>query len=217
MLFRRFGISSRAQRITLSVIALLLALVIAFLQDDQGAAREATAPAMRDSGAATAASPTEAAGRQIAPQPQQTQVRAQQTERERAVATAVRWLKGQEGGKHRGHAIARHVGKSDAQLRARLERDGKSVVSGFYDIEAAAVAIVRTIRYSPNDRRVQRWLKDDESRRRLALRRTFDRPVGRIVYRDGGARDGATTVAVLTKWRESGRIGYRLLTAYVEP
>ena len=186
------------QRISLSLIALLLAIVIGVLQGEPevDAAQPIASP---PSDVASGAEPARSA-----------------TTREQAVAKAVRWLERQEGGKHRGHTIDRHVGKSDRQLRERLEREGKSVVSGFYDLETAAVAIVRTIRHKPNDQRVKRWLGDDDSNRRLALRRGFDRAIGRIVYRDGNARDGNTAVAVLTKWRESGRTSYRLLTAYVE-
>lgn len=206
MLFRRFGISSKTQRISLSVIALALALLIGFLQD--GSAPAPSAASQTGAAPATAAPadpPTPAA-----------QVAAASS-REQAVAQAIRWLKGQEGGDHRGHAIARHVGKSNADLRARIARDDVSVASAFYDLETAAVAIVRTVRHQPNDARVRRWLGDDASKRRLALRRTFDKPIGRIVYRSGDARDGKSAVAVLTKRRDGDRVGYRLLTAYVEP
>jgi hypothetical protein len=109
-----------------------------------------------------------------------------------------------------------HDGKSDKQLKQRLERDNKSVASGFYYLETAAVAIVRTIRHKKSDSRVRRWLGDNDSQRRLALRRAFEKPVGRIVCRDGAARDGKGVVAVLTKWQSKGKTSYPLLTAYVE-
>ena len=193
----RFGISPRLQRISLSLIALFLAIVIAFLQGEPEV--DAAHPVAPPSAAAPAGVET-----------------ARATTREQAIAQAIRWLKAQEGGKHRGHTIERHVGKSDRALRDRLRREGKSVVSGFFDLETAAVAVVRTIRHKSNHERVKRWLDDDDSKRRLALRRSFKKAIGRIVYRDGNARDGKTAVAVLTKWRERGRTSYRLLTAYVE-
>lgn len=193
------------QRILLSLIALALALLIAFLQEDGGAARDAAPPAMRGAPA------TEAPAPETEPAP------SRATSREQAVAQAVRWLQAQEGGPHHGHTIARHVGKSDADLRDRLDRDGVPVASGFYDLETAAIAIARTIKHAPNDARVRRWLDDDETRRRLALRRLFDKPIGRIVYRGGDGKDGRTAVAVLVKRTIDGRPGYRLLTAYVEP
>lgn len=180
--------TSRTKRILLSALALVLAAIIAFLQD--GSPPQDAAP------------PTE-------------QVETANN-REQAVAQAIRWLESQEGGKHRGHAIARHVGKSDAQLRQRLQEQSISAASAFYDLEMAAVAVVRTIHYKANDAKVRQWLGDDASQRRLALRRAFDRPIGRIVFRSGDARDGKSAVAVLTKWREDGEVGYRLLTAYVE-
>lgn len=212
MILKRLGLTSRAQRMSLSLIALALAAVILVLQGEDGGPRDATAAPSDE----VAAAP----GIELSPKPTTAaagQKVARAKTREEAVAQAVRWLKGQEGGKHRGHAIARHVGKSDRALRDRLARDGKSIASGFYDIETAAVAIVRTIRHGPNDQRIKRWLNDDESRRRLAVRRAFDKSIGRIVYRGGDARDGKTAVAVLTKWRTRDKTSYRLLTAYVEP
>ena len=214
-MFSRFGISSRVQRIALSIIALFVAVAIGMLQGEPNEAQNASAVQPRPQ----AAKP--AAAQPAKPEPSQGVVQARSTaqkpsNREQAVRQAISWLKGQEGGKHRGHTIARHVGKSDRDLQDRIDRDGKSVASGFYDMETAAVAIVRTINHKPNKARVRSWLDDDASRRRLALRRLFDKPIGRIVYRNGDRRHGKTAVAVLTKWREKGRVSYRLLTAYVE-
>lgn len=204
MILNRLGMTSRQQRIVLSTIALGLAIVIALLQGEDGSARDQAAPASRTLAPREAVRADEPAG-------------GQDEARAAAVAKAIRWLEMQEDGPHRGHAIARHVGKSDAELRARLDREDISAASSFYDLETAAVAIVRTIRHEPNDRRVRRWLDDDKSKRRLALRRTFTKPLGRIVYRDGAARDGSSVVAVLAKGQSGEKVLYRLLTAYVEP
>ncbi len=218
MLFRRFNVSSRAQRIILSVAALALAVLIASLQGEPGAARDAAPSPFRDGGSAEPDARRPAADSRSPDKPDAAPADDPQSEARRAaVAKAIRWLEAQEGGEHRGHTIQRHVGRTDSQLHDRVERENISAASGFTDLETAAVAIVRTIRHEPNDARVRRWLNDDESQRRLALRRLFDRPVGRIVYRGGDARDGRTTVAVLTKWQDKGRTTYRLLTAYVEP
>ena len=203
-MFRRFGISSRTQRILLSGIALGITLLIIVLKDD-GRAPPAGQPLQVPALGGTPATATDA-------NPPKAETR------EEAVALAIRWLRSQEGGGHRGHAIARHVGKTDAELRARVEADGLEAASTFYDVETAAVAIVRTIRHEPNDARLRRWLDDDATRRRLALSRAFARPIGRIAFSDGAHADGKTALAVLTKVEESdGKTGYRLLTAYVEP
>lgn len=193
MLFRRIGMTSKTKRITLSVIALALALLISFLQDDK-------APAPQTDARAGATN---------------TQTAEPSQGREAAVAQAIQWLEDQEGGAHRGHAIARHVGKSDAALRRRLDNSDISAASSFYDLETAAVHIVRTIRHQPNDARVRSWLSDNDTRR-LALRRTFEKPIGRIVRRNGDTGDGKSAVAVLVKHRDGDRQSYRLLTAYVE-
>lgn len=207
MLFRRFGISSKTQRITLSVIALFLALVIGYLQGEPTPSQPGSAAQGRETAQA------DAPARDPAP----AQDRAPARDRADAVAKATQWLESQEGGRHGGHAIARHVGKSEDDLRRRLRNSDISTASGFYDLETAAVAIVRTVRHQPNDARVRRWLDDDADKRRLALRRSFEKPIGRIVKRNGQASHGKSAVAVLMKWREDGRQSYRLLTAYVEP
>ncbi len=208
-MFRRFGMTSRTQRIVLSLIALGIAVLITQLQ---GGARDVAAPAghIADQSGPPATQPRQSPPAANMP-PTEAQSRAD------AVAKAVVWLENQEGGPHRGHAIARHVGKTDSELRDRLEREGKSATSAFYDLETAAVAILRTVRHESNVAQLQSWLADDESQRRLALRRAFTKTIGRVVYPDGVGRHGHTAVAVLTKERSNGQTTYRLLTAYVEP
>lgn len=206
-MFKRFKITPRTQRILLSCIALATALLIALLQEKDPEAAKTPAEAAGSMVAAPASSATpNAEARKPTP------VR----DRKDAIDRAVRWLEAQEGGAHRGHTIARHVGKSYDQLEERIQRDDKRVVSGFFDLETAAIAIVRTINHAPNKPRVRKWLDDKDSQRRLALRRLFDKPIGRIVFRDGDRRQGNTSVVVLTKWTSEGKQSYRLLTAYVE-
>lgn len=216
-MFKRFNIDSRHKRIVLSCIALVTALLISVLQrtddGDATANKNAVAPPPAISESASGSASSQPA------KPALTRARQAKTpvkSREEAIARAVSWLKGQEGGKHHGHTIARHVGKSYAELEDRLVRDDKSIASGFTDMNTAAVAIARTIRHKPNNNRVRSWLGNDESKRRLALRRLFEKPIGRIVYRGGDRRQGNTAVVVLTKWTTNGKLGYRLLTAYVE-
>ncbi len=143
-MFTRFNIDIKAQRIIFSFIALGVALLVAFLQgDDLRLAKAMTESATR---------PPVEAQQQTAEARSVTTVRS----RDNAVAQAVRWLKAQEGGKHRGHTIARHVGNPYDDLEDRIKRDSKRVASGFFDTESAAIAIVRNINHKPNKPRVQR-------------------------------------------------------------
>lgn len=210
-MFKRFNITPRTQRILLSCIALATAFLIAVLQEKDPEAGKPPVE-IQDSAATSPSSISTPPKTAVAQARQQTPVR----NRDDAVARAVRWLNAQEGGKHRGHTIARHVGKSYEQLEDRIQQDNKGVASGFFDLESAAVAIVRTINHKPNKPRVRKWLDDQDSKRRLALRRFFDKPIGRIAYRGGDRRQGNTAVVVLTKWTSKGKQSYRLLTAYVE-
>jgi len=108
------------------------------------------------------------------------------------------------------------VGNSYDDLEDRIKRDSRRVASGFFDTESAGIAIVSTINHKPNKPRVQRWLADNDSKRRLALHRFLDKPIGHITYRGGDRRQGNTAVAVLKKWTSKGKQSYRLLSAYVE-
>lgn len=106
------------------MIALGMALLIAFKQGDdlRAAIRAAQSAALPAFEAQPSEQPT-AEARNV------TLVR----NRDDAVARAVRWLKAQESGKHRGHTISRHVGKSYADLEDRIRRDNKRIASGFFD------------------------------------------------------------------------------------
>ena len=112
-----------------------------------------------------------------------------------------------------GHTIARHVGRSDAQLRARLARESIAAASTYPDLETAERIVAQAL--VENERRVQRWIERRGPRSNLAIRyRARDGlPTGRVMSRgDDVSRDAFGAVVVL-RWRDDG---HYVLTSYPE-
>ena len=126
-------------------------------------------------------------------------------------ADAVAWLDDQEGGRHRGHTVARHVGKTAQWLKQRLKRQpGIPAASSFADKLTAARAVRAVLRARANCGRLMRWARG-VGKRRLRLSGCFARTIGTTVTRRAGRAlpAGCATVvlqrmgrdwAVLTAW-----------------
>ena len=112
-----------------------------------------------------------------------------------------------------GHAIARHVGRTDAQLQARLQRESISAASTYVDLEQAERVV--TLALKENERRVQRWIDQSSPRTNLAIRyRARDGiPTGRMLRRGATAPEDVTGAVVVLRWR--GEDWY-VLTTYPE-
>jgi hypothetical protein len=113
-----------------------------------------------------------------------------------------------------GHTLARHVGQTDEDLRARLRRErGISAASTWTDHETAARIVGAMIGQAT--RRVDRWAHRTGCRPNLALDWRGRETVGRALVR--GAREPVTVscaVAVL-RW-DTRRGDYYVLTSYPE-
>jgi hypothetical protein len=114
-----------------------------------------------------------------------------------------------------GHTLARHVGRTDAQLRERLERErGISAASSYATRALAERTVARTL--TRNVVRVTTWMARTGGRPNLALdyRGARDEILGRSVRRGRDPVDCTNAIVVL-KW-DGGR-GYYVLTSYPEP
>jgi len=119
-------------------------------------------------------------------------------------------LPANEGRPPLGHTIGRHVGRTDADLRERLEREPRiAAASTFPDLATAQCVIDRTLALADSRRRIDRWQVDDE--RTLVLRWRGREVVGRIMGRDGAVREARGATVVLRK--VDGR-PWVILTAY---
>jgi hypothetical protein len=112
-----------------------------------------------------------------------------------------------------GHTLARHVGRTDEQLTARLRRESISAASTYVDIDTAERIVARTL--DENSQRVKTWVARRAPKPNLAIRyRARDRlPTGRVLERgETKSRDVFGSV-VVQRWR--GEDWY-VLTSYPE-
>ena len=115
-----------------------------------------------------------------------------------------------------GHTLARHVWRSDDQLRQRLrDQPDISAASTYTDREAAEVVVAHVLETLAN--RVASWTGRRGSRANLALRVTNLRgpPIGRVLERGSRTPRPADDAVVVLKWVERTR-DFFVLTSYPE-
>ncbi len=113
-----------------------------------------------------------------------------------------------------GHTLARHVGKTDAQLRERLAREpGISTASTYLTREIADRTIARTLREQAE--RVREWAARTGRRPNLALdyRGPKNEIIGRSIRR-GREPVPCTDAVVVLRWDDGS---FYVLTSYPEP
>jgi hypothetical protein len=111
-----------------------------------------------------------------------------------------------------GHTIAKHVGKTEEELRARLVRERHLIsASSFTDLRTAEKAISDML--SANRSRIMSWSSTGDPR--LELRQSFSRPLGKVLMRKSGKLDEARTVTVVLRNEEYNEMPYYILTAFV--
>jgi hypothetical protein len=113
-----------------------------------------------------------------------------------------------------GHTLARHVGKSDADLRERLRREQISAASTYTDRATAERVVARTL--ARQRAQVERWLARQGSRPNLALdyRGNPREPIGRSITRRNPQPVPCTDAVVVL--RSTGGRGFIVLTSYPE-
>ena len=106
-----------------------------------------------------------------------------------------------------GHTLARHVGRTDAQLRDRLRREQISAASTYTDRATAERVVARTLARQRS--RVDQWLarKGRAPTSRSITVETAARP-------SGEAAVACTDAVVVLRW-DGGR-GFIVLTTYPE-
>lgn len=111
-----------------------------------------------------------------------------------------------------GHTLSRHVGLSDSELRARLDRErDTTAASTFFDRPTAERAVGETLVRKGDE--LERWLRRTGSRPNLALRAVMPAPVGRSWRRDDPAAEDVAGVVVVLRWSGDG---WYVLTSYPE-
>jgi hypothetical protein len=112
-----------------------------------------------------------------------------------------------------GHAIEKHVAKTDGYLFNRLQTEDISAASTFNDMSEAEQAI-RTVLIKRGDL-VQAWL-DAERSNKKAFYHPIDKPVGRVLKRGWSEPRAGNQARVVLIRDHDYKEGFFILTAYPE-
>lgn len=115
-----------------------------------------------------------------------------------------------------GHTLDRHVGKTDAELRARLARERQiAAASTYVDLETAETTVAAALEQQA--RRVHAWRERQGPRPNLAL--DYDGPsstsIGRMLRRGARAPVECDDAVVVLRW-DTRREDFYVLTSYPE-
>ncbi|XWY11483.1 hemagglutinin repeat-containing protein [Photorhabdus asymbiotica UENP] len=114
-----------------------------------------------------------------------------------------------------GHAIERHVGKSDAQLLARFKNDPTVVASStFTDMKTAEWAIGNGI--AANREKLTNWLTSNVpgAKDRIVIKHDMPVSVGRVIQRGSTKSHESNSIVIVIDKDPLMPNGYRIQTAY---
>jgi filamentous hemagglutinin len=110
-----------------------------------------------------------------------------------------------------GHLIAKHVGKTDVELVARLVAEpGITGASTFYDLAAAARAVEETIK--ANEAAIGIWLSGSGYKRNYQHRVSM--PVGRVLTPGASSPADSSSVRIVVVRNAAMPGGFLVLTGY---
>ena len=115
-----------------------------------------------------------------------------------------------------GHTLARHVGKTEAELKERLaEEPHIPAASSFRSREEAERFVSEALR--AKDRVIRRWLEFARPGERFPVYYRADEVVGYGIQRSTGMLQPMSRVVVVLKRTDQADKPYFVLTAYPEP
>lgn len=113
-----------------------------------------------------------------------------------------------------GHTLARHVGRTDGQLRERLRREPNISSASTYSDRATAEQVVAAA-LEESKSKVDRWLSRSGGRPNLVIDRAEAAPVGRSLRRGDRAPLPCNHVVLVLRW-DARRERLYVLTSYPE-
>ncbi|MGC3989430.1 MAG: hypothetical protein QM796_07080 [Chthoniobacteraceae bacterium] len=112
-----------------------------------------------------------------------------------------------------GHTLRKHVGRTDAQLRERLQHEHEiSAASTYTDRSVAELTVSEALEQMHG--RVEHWLQREGEHSNLALQYHGSQVIGRAILRDG-EEVSCTDAAVVLSTNGGG--DFFVLTTYPEP
>ncbi len=114
-----------------------------------------------------------------------------------------------------GHTLKKHVGRTDEQLRQRLEREGNISAASTYTDRETAERVVGAV-LQQGQPRIRRWLEKPGGHPNLVLDYDGDaaHPIGRTLRRGDEKTEPCAHAVVVLRWEEPGE--YYVLTSYPE-
>ncbi|MEX0166744.1 RHS domain-containing protein, partial [Pseudomonas brassicacearum] len=112
-----------------------------------------------------------------------------------------------------GHLMKKHIGRSEAQLRKRLDSEPHVPTASTFPDRATAELSVSSV-LKAKETEIDGFLRRPE--KKLMLQQSFPAPVGVGVIRKSGKLENLSVVVLVLKKSKESPTGYNLLTGYVE-
>ena len=109
-----------------------------------------------------------------------------------------------------GHTLSRHVGRTDDELRERLQHEHISAASTYTDRAAAEQAVGAAI--AANAQRINGWVASSGGHTNLVLDYDSPQPIGRSLRRGQAQSTPCSHALVVLKWKRPA--DYFVLTSY---
>jgi len=109
-----------------------------------------------------------------------------------------------------GHTLQRHVGRTDAELRERLQDEDVSAASSYTDRSTAEMAVAAAI--SENNEKINRWLQRPGGHSNLVLDYDSNSPIGRSMRRGETQSFPCSHAVAVLKFVSANE--YYVLTSY---
>jgi hypothetical protein len=100
-----------------------------------------------------------------------------------------------------GHTLKRHVGKTDDELRARLNEERVSAASTYTDRATAERTVAAAL--TANEEKVREWVNQRGSHPNLVLDYEAPQPIGRTLSRGASGATSCSHAVVVLKYIEA--------------
>lgn len=111
-----------------------------------------------------------------------------------------------------GHTLARHVGKTDDELRERLSREHIAAASTYTDRAMAERTVGAAL--ASGESRIRSWSDSRGGHPNLVLDYDAPQPIGRTLHRNESTSVPCSHAVVVLKWKPP--TNYYVLTSYPE-